>query len=103
MIRVAFLIGLSFFMLSASPGQTLTDSTGGKNHQRVRQARVDEDGDGIREKKGRGVRRMKRQMDQFIDRNADGICDTREAALGFQRRMAVGTKQTGTTGKRKGQ
>ena len=103
MNRIAFVIGLSLFTLLVSSSQTLPDSTGGRSQKRIRHARLDEDGDGIREKDGRGERKMKRQMDQFIDRNADGICDMREAGLGFKRRMGVGMKQSGNTGKRKGQ
>ncbi|MCX6136323.1 MAG: hypothetical protein NTV54_02355 [Ignavibacteriales bacterium] len=81
-----FLFLMSIALSATLTAQVQRDSLSGAQH---RHAFTDQNGDGIKDTRGRKIR----AMDRFVDRDGDGICDHRAQGFGFRRGMADSGKK----------
>ena len=103
-MKIATLIfGFLVFLTTGSLGQSASDSTGTRQGRQQRRGLVDENADGIKDRRQRRQERMKRRTDRFIDTNGDGISDSRECGLGFRRGATSAANGTGKQSGKKGQ
>jgi hypothetical protein len=80
---IASLSAILLFLASTAHGQPVTDSTAHRDSvSRSSHTIVDEDGDGIDDRRDQGAKVRRRA--RFIDEDGDGICDGRESGLGFK-------------------
>lgn len=85
-MKTIILFAVLLTMTLPLSAQQINDSSAMRQQRKhQRSGFVDENGDGMRDRK------MKGQTDRFIDSNGDGICDSREHGLGFRR----GANQSG--------
>ncbi len=99
------LLGLMLVLSTISLSQTAGDSTRTRERQKSRSV-MDENGDGINDRRLERRQSLRQGMDRFIDANGDGISDSRECGLGFRRGMMEQQMEPGKQGKqglRKGQ
>jgi Ni/Co efflux regulator RcnB len=86
----------------ASLGQTAPDTMKMQRQQHQQKGFVDQNGDGINDRRQQRQGKMKRRTDRFIDADGDGIRDGRECGLGLRRGPAAGKgsgKQNGKQAK----
>jgi hypothetical protein len=102
MKTVITLFGLMLLLSTISLSQTAGDSTRTSEHQRSRRV-IDENGDGINDRRVEGQQRLRKGIDGFLDANGDGISDGRESGLGFRRGRMAQQTEPGKQGLRKGQ
>ena len=88
---------------TAALSQNAPDSSGRQQRQRQGNGFVDENADGIKDRRQHRQDRMKRRTDRFIDTNGDGISDSRECGLGFRRGATSAVNGTGKQSGKKGQ
>jgi hypothetical protein len=98
-----FLLLLVSLAVSPAVAQTRPDSTTAQTARKkqLREAFIDQNGDGIDDRVTGQRKGLQRGKDTFIDADGDGICDNRASGLGY-RRGNGGTgsfKGSGGTGK----
>jgi hypothetical protein len=103
MKKLITVCGLILLLSSAAISQNVPDSSGRQERQRQRTGFVDENADGIKDRRQHRQERTKRRTDHFIDTNGDGISDSRECGLGFRRGATSATNGTGKQSGKKGQ
>jgi hypothetical protein len=103
MKKIITVCGLILLLSTATLSQNAPDSSGRQERQRQRTGFVDENADGIKDRRQHRQERMKRRTDRFIDANGDGISDSRECGLGFRRGATSATNGTGKQSGKKGQ
>jgi hypothetical protein len=89
MKKMALIFFLAAAFITILPAQQHRDSLSSPQRQQQKKGFMDENGDGVNDRKMNGKR------DRFIDVNGDGICDSREQGLGFRRGKAQSTHQSG--------
>ena len=103
MKTVLTVIGLSLLLSASSLGQNVPDSSAHRQQSRQRKGFVDQNADGLNDRRQQRQERKGRRTDRFIDGNGDGISDGRECGLGFRRGTAVAGKGMGKQSSKKGQ
>jgi hypothetical protein len=90
---------------SSAQGQSASDTSGAANvrHKRIGMQFIDEDGDGIDDRRVGPAKPLRRGKDKFVDADGDGICDDRASGLGFRRGARINAGgATGGKGKNQG-
>ncbi|HBD09351.1 MAG TPA: hypothetical protein DCZ69_13930 [Syntrophobacteraceae bacterium] len=101
-ISLSLALGITSLMAQT---QQDTSSNRERHQQRAGQEFIDENGDGIDDRTGRGPGAYQRGKDRFVDEDGDGICDSRMEGLGFRHRAGIGSGtglMKGPDGKAKG-